>query len=87
MHAMDAPLTPQLAPEALRDSNLSVPTAILTTMRIRTLDGPPLPAEILAHAARAVVLADLLAGEDVSRDEKPSTRSDASRDASTINHG
>ncbi|MGB7234634.1 MAG: hypothetical protein WBD41_01515 [Rhodococcus sp. (in: high G+C Gram-positive bacteria)] len=56
-------------------------------MRIRTLDGPPLPAEILAHAARAVVLADLLAGEDVSRDEKPSTRSDASRDASTINHG
>ena len=54
----------------LRDSNLSVPAAILTTMRIRTLDGPPLPAEILAHAARAVVLADLLAGEDVSRDEK-----------------
>ena len=84
---MDTSVTREHAPETLRDSNLSEANAILTTMRIRTLDGPPLPAEILAHAARAVVLADLLAGEDVSRDEKPSTRSDASRDASTINHG
>ncbi|OZE72870.1 hypothetical protein CH305_27740 [Rhodococcus sp. 15-649-2-2] len=84
---MDTPVTREHAPETLRDSNLSEPNAILTTMRIRTLDGPPLPAEILAHAARAVVLADLLAGQDITCGEKPSARSDASRDASTINRG
>ncbi|OZD06515.1 hypothetical protein CH275_09860 [Rhodococcus sp. 06-235-1A] len=65
-------MTREPSSEALRDSNLSVPNAILTTMRIRTLDGPPLPAEILAYAARAVVLADLLASQDISCGEKPS---------------
>lgn len=84
---MDTPLTPEPAAEALWDSNLSVPNAILTTMRIRTLDGPPLQAEILAHAARAVALAGLLAGEDGTHGETPPTRSGARPDTSTANHG
>lgn len=46
-------------------------------MPIRTLDGPPLPGEILAHAARAVVLAGLLAGQHVCHDENRSVVSEA----------
>ncbi|KMJ47445.1 hypothetical protein CH294_26575 [Rhodococcus sp. 14-2483-1-1] len=39
--------------------NLSVPDATLEAMRIRTIDGPPLPAEIAEQAARAIVLTAL----------------------------
>ncbi|OZE92920.1 hypothetical protein CH299_28860 [Rhodococcus sp. 14-2686-1-2] len=38
------------------EPNLSVPAAILERMRIRTLDGPPLPAEIAVHTALALAL-------------------------------
>jgi hypothetical protein len=39
---------------------MSEPTAILDDMRIRTNDGPPLPAEIAAHTARTIALVELL---------------------------
>jgi len=39
--------------------NLSVPDATLEAMRIRTIDGPPLPAEIAEMTARAIALTQL----------------------------
>lgn len=43
--------------------NLSVPDATLDAMRIRTIDGPPLPAEIAEMTARAIALTEVLSGD------------------------
>ncbi|OZE93127.1 hypothetical protein CH299_28160 [Rhodococcus sp. 14-2686-1-2] len=40
-------------------------------MRIRTIDGPPLPAEIAEHAARAIALRRLLDRKITDRPTRP----------------
>ncbi|MFC8181638.1 hypothetical protein ACFULT_22395 [Rhodococcus sp. NPDC057297] len=46
-------------------------------MRIRTIDGPPLPAEIAEHAARAIALRVLLDRKITDRSTHPARASDA----------
>jgi hypothetical protein len=60
-HSADSPpvhVRFRLQPVAAQH-NLSVPDATLEAMRIRTIDGPPLPAEIATHTALALSLNEL----------------------------
>ena len=59
--------------------NLSVPDATLEAMRIRTIDGPPLPAEIAEMTARALALTQLhhATGRSTSANNAAMDRPDA----------
>ncbi|OZD64621.1 hypothetical protein CH268_05740 [Rhodococcus sp. 06-1460-1B] len=59
--------------------NLSVPDATLESMRIRTIDGPPLPAEIAEMTARALALTQLhhATGRSTSANNAAMDRPDA----------